>query len=114
MSDAHEAWVDRCTRWERLYREERNKLGSMERLYQAAEADLEADVAERDTQIAALKAALLPRDVLERLDQKFDGDCYLDHDGFCQQHTFGDPCVMPVIRAALAAAVGIPEEPRDA
>ena len=101
MSDAHEAWVDRCARWEQLYNEERNKLVSMERLYQAAEADLEADVAERDTQIAALKAALeAARIVVAAYDDNTPDGAW----------EFSN--TIEELAAALAA-VGIPEERRD-
>ena len=106
MSDAHEAWVDRCARWEKLYGQETAKtriLGKM--------------VRQRDTEIAALKAE---RELLRSIvaDLLSSEDCWFDHSGNCQAHMWFDVNRCPHATAedyfAGGAAAGLlTEEPQN-
>ena len=131
MSDAHEAWVDRCTRWERIHAEQQVEIAELKRrlIYAETECDDEHDIAqelarevlelqdelvERDTQIAALKAALV---ALNDADMKY-AQWVANALGAAGWQTYNldrNPHHVARMRASMAAAaaVGIPEEPRD-
>lgn len=43
----------------------------------------------------------VPRWAVVAILDSMDGPCVLDHHGYCQAHTLGDPCFVPALRDAL-------------
>lgn len=79
-----------------LQAEIREFQGQLESVRRYAE-QVDAIAEQRLSRVNALELAL--RDLLDG----YLGECFLNHNGFCEEHNSGEPCIVATARKVLEA-----------